>query len=74
MISQIAYYSFLGKPVAAYFGMITFLFLISTAIVGYLNFKGKFIIPFKWHPRLAGATITFALIHIFLILSAYYDY
>jgi hypothetical protein len=74
MIHQIAYHYFLGMPVAAYFGMITFLFLVSAAIVGYLNFRGKFIIPFKWHPRLAIGTLIFAIIHIFLVLSAYYNY
>lgn len=74
MVYQFAYYSFLGRPVAAYFGMIAFLLLLFTATVGYLNFTGRYIIPFRWHPRLAAATIIFAIIHIFLILSAYFNY
>jgi hypothetical protein len=74
MVYQFAYYPILGRPVAAYFGMAAFLFFIATAIVGYLNFKGKYIIPFRWHPRLAISAFIFAVIHIFLILSAYYNY
>jgi hypothetical protein len=74
MIYQIAYYSLLGKPVAIYFGMLAFIFMSATALVGYLNFTGRFVIPFKWHPRLAIATLSCAIIHIFLIMSAYYNY
>lgn len=74
MVYQFAYYSLLGRPVAVYFGMLAFLFMVATATVGYLNFRGKMIVPFKWHPRLAIATLSLAIIHIFLILSAYYNY
>ena len=72
MITQIAYHSILGLPVVAYFGMITLLLLLSTATVGFLNFKMiTNAIPFKWHPRLAAATIIFAIVHAILALSVH---
>lgn len=74
MVAQIAYHTFFGLPVVAYFGMATLIFLLSTATVGFLNFRGDMMIPFKWHPRLAGATIFFAIVHAILALSAYLKY
>jgi hypothetical protein len=74
MISQIAYSQIGGLPVVAYFGSATFLLLLSTATIGFLNFRGNTKIPFKWHPRLAGATIILAIIHVFLALSVYLKY
>jgi len=74
MISQIAYSHIGSLPVIAYFGMATLILLLSTATVGFLNFRGDTRIPFKWHPRLAGATITIAIIHAILALSVYLKY
>lgn len=74
MITQIAYYPVWGLPVVAYLGMVTLLLLLSTATVGFLNFKGNTKIPFKWHPRLAGATITLAVIHAIFALSIHLGY
>jgi hypothetical protein len=74
MIAQIAYHPVLGLPVVAYLGMITFLLLLSTATVGFLNFRGDTKISFKWHPRLAGATILFAIIHAISALSIHLGY
>jgi len=71
MITQIAYHTILGIPVVAYLGMVTLLLLLSTATVGFLNFRGNTKIPFKWHPRLAGTTIAAAVIHAIFALSIY---
>jgi hypothetical protein len=71
MISEIAYHTFFGLPVVAYLGIITLLLLLSTATVGLLNYRGIFLIPFRWHPRLAIATITVAIIHAILASSIY---
>jgi hypothetical protein len=69
MFAQIAYHPFFGLPVVAYLGMLTLLLFIFTASVGYSNFKGKSILPFKWHPRLAVTALIFALIHAIFALS-----
>ncbi len=74
MISQIAYTQIAGLPIVAYLGSLTLLSLLSTALVGFLNFRGNTTIPFKWHPRLAATTITLALIHAFFALSLYLKY
>ena len=74
MIRNIAYSLILGKPLVMYGGILTFLLLIFTATVGALNFKGIAIIPFKWHPRLAIATIIVAIIHAIFGLSIYFNF
>lgn len=74
MISGIAYHLIAGLPVAAYLGMLTFLALILTALVGFLNFRGNTRIPFKWHPRLAAIVIALAIIHAIFALSAYLNF
>jgi hypothetical protein len=71
MVSQIAYYLIAGLPVVAYLGIATLLLLLSTATVGFLNFRGNTKIPFRWHPRLAGATIVLAIIHAIFALSGH---
>ncbi len=76
MISQIAYSHPFGfaLPLVAYLGWLTFLSLLSTATVGFLNFRGRTTISFKWHPRLAATTITLAVIHAVFALSAYLNF
>lgn len=74
MVHNLAYTLFLGKPLIMYGGLLTFLLLLFTATVGALNFKGITIIPFKWHPRLAIATISVAIIHAILGLSIYFNF
>lgn len=71
MLREIATTVILGKPLMLYFGILTFLLLLSTALIGYLNFKGNSIIPFKWHPRIAVTTIIIAIIHAILVISVY---
>ena len=74
MIHNIALTLFLGYPLVMYGGILTLLLLLSTATIGVLNSKGIVTIPFKWHPRLAIATITVALIHGFLGLSIVFNF
>lgn len=74
MVQNIAYTFVFGKPLVMYGGILTMLLLLSTATVGFLNFKGIHIIPFKWHPRLALTTIIIAVIHAILGLSLYFNF
>jgi hypothetical protein len=74
MISQLAFILIFGKPLVMYLGIVTLLLILFTAIVGSLNHKGIRIIPFKWHPVLAGLTILFAFIHGLLGLSINFNF
>lgn len=74
MIHNIALILFLGKPLVMYGGILTFLLLLFTATVGFLNFKGISVIPFKWHPRLAILTIIIAIIHAIFGLSILFNF
>ena len=74
MIHTLALTMFLGKPLVMYGGIFTFLLLLFTATVGFLNFKGITIIPFKWHPRLALTTIIVAIVHGLFGLSVYFNF
>ena len=74
MLTDIAYLSFLGLPLVAWTGILTLLLILFTATIGFLNYKGNHIIPFKWHLWIAALTIGIAFIHIIFILSAYLGY
>lgn len=74
MISNIATMQLLGLPVILYGGILTYLLLLSTFTIGFLNYRGIRVIPFKWHPRLAIATVTVATIHALLGLSLYLNF
>jgi len=74
MISSLAYQPVAGLPLVAYLGIATLILLLSTATVGFLNFRGDTRISFKWHPRLAAATISAAIIHAIFALSAYLNF
>jgi hypothetical protein len=63
MLENISYFLIFGRPLIFYLGILSLTLLVSTAAVGYLNFKGRTKIPFKWHPRLAALTITVVAIH-----------
>jgi len=71
MLRNISYFLIFGRPLIMYLGILTFSSVSFTALVGFLNFKGIRIIPFKWHPRLAAISITLAIIHGALGLLAY---
>jgi hypothetical protein len=74
MVHTLALTLFLGKPLIMYGGILTFLSLLFTAMVGFLNFKGIQTIPFKWHPKLAVLTITIAIFHGILGLSIVFGF
>ena len=57
-----------------YGGIFALLFILFTATVGALNYKGITVVPFRWHPRLAIITILFALIHAFFGLSIWFNF
>ncbi|MBI2330243.1 hypothetical protein HYU94_02550 [Candidatus Daviesbacteria bacterium] len=71
MITAIAYYLILGKPVIFYLGILTYLSFLFTALLGYTYFKGRPILPFAWHPRFAAVSLILATIHGLLGLSLY---
>ncbi|MDP2708852.1 MAG: hypothetical protein Q8O93_02275 [bacterium] len=74
MINALANTLIFGNPLIMYGGILSLLLLLSTAAVGILNYRGIIIIPFKWHPRLAAATIIIALIHALFGLSFYFNF
>jgi thiosulfate reductase cytochrome b subunit len=61
-----------GLPLALYFGIITFLCLLTTALLGFFVLKGLYNIPFRWHMRMAAVTIFFAIIHVLLVILQYF--
>ncbi len=72
MFQEISYALILGKPLIMYLGIFTLLSILATVAVGFMNMRGVTIIPFVWHPRLAGFTICLALIHGALGVLAYF--
>lgn len=71
MLEYITYYQILGKPLIMYLGIFTLSSFLITALIGYTTLRGKPIVPFKWHPRMAAISITLALIHGTLGILAY---
>ena len=74
MVNSLAHIVIFGKPIIVYVGLLTLTLLLTTALVGFLNIKGIHAIPFKWHLRLAAATIIVALFHATLGLSLYFNF
>jgi hypothetical protein len=72
MISSIGHIVIFGLPLAIYFGIITFISLLTIAIIGILVFKGLYNIPFNWHMRMAAVTIFFAVIHVILVIWLFF--
>jgi hypothetical protein len=74
MISQMAYFLLWGKPLIMYGGILTYFFLIFTALAGYMRLRGIMLIPYKWHPRLAVLTIIVASIHALFGLAVFFGF
>jgi len=70
MLSSLAYYPIMGKPLILYLGIITLLSFIITAIIGLMIYKGRKI-PFKIHPTMAGLSLILGITHGTLALSIY---
>jgi hypothetical protein len=72
MLEELTYFLILGKPLVMYLGILTLLAFLFTASIAIMNKKGIHIIPFRWHPRCAGAAILLALVHGLLGMLAYF--
>lgn len=74
ILRTIAYSLIFGKPIIMYSGIITLLSFLFTASISILNVKFNIhTIPFRWHPRMAFISITLAIVHGLLGLSAYFN-
>jgi len=60
-----------GLPLYFYLGILTFIALISTAVLGMLFVKGKYGVTFSHHMILAKITIVIAVIHGVLVAWGY---
>ena len=69
MINQIALTPVFGLQLVAYGGFATYALVIFTALVGYFHYKGKSLIPFSWHSKLAFLTILSGSVHGLMGLS-----
>ncbi|MFC1599944.1 hypothetical protein ACFL3T_02875 [Patescibacteria group bacterium] len=63
MFVQIAIYKILGLSVLVWLGIITYLLLISSAIIGHFVFKGKMKSGLKVHIMISSFTVLFATFH-----------
>ena len=72
MFQEITYYLIFGKPLIMYLGILTLIAFLITASIAVMNMKGIRTIPFRWHPRCAGAAILLALVHGALGILAYF--
>jgi len=61
--TEITFMQILGKPLIFWIGISTISVIFVTAIIGYLIYKGKTKIQFKWHMRLVALSLILALIH-----------
>jgi hypothetical protein len=66
--------AWITPPVIMTAGVILFICLISTAVVGLLIMKGKANIPFTWHVNLARLTIAVALVHASLAMIWFFGW
>jgi len=72
MLNNITYFLIFGKPLIMYLGIITLLSFLITAFIGIFIIKGIGKIPFKLHFIMAAISITLAIIHGTLGVSAYF--
>jgi len=72
-LAKWAYTSFLGHPVIFYLGILTYLSVVSTALIAVLRAKSARMrrIPVKVHRRLAAVAVALATLHGLLALSVY---
>ncbi|OGM01056.1 hypothetical protein A2480_02785 [Candidatus Uhrbacteria bacterium RIFOXYC2_FULL_47_19] len=72
MLIDIAYFSIFGKPLIMYGGIVSLLFLLLTAVASKLTWKGKRLMSYQTHVRLAYLTVALVLLHGSLGLSLYF--
>jgi len=63
MFNSIIFYQILGIPLIIIGGIITFLFFLATALVGYFGVKGRIKNHYKIHTTLAVISIILGFIH-----------
>ncbi|MBS3814288.1 hypothetical protein KGY58_05385 [Candidatus Bipolaricaulota bacterium] len=71
IIRQISYTYFLGFPVIAYVGILTYVLLVLTSLTMILNRKRLTRFPLKYHSRLALLTFLSASVHAVMAISLY---
>jgi hypothetical protein len=71
MLSDIAFFSILGKPLIMYGGVLTFLLMLFTGAIPSLQKKWPAKFNFKSHVLMARITIALALFHGVLGFSIY---
>ncbi len=68
---SLAFYLILGKPLIVWGGITTFILLILTALSSQLKIRQKLHLGPKTHQYLAYATITVAIMHAILGITAF---
>jgi len=70
-ILRFAYTTFLGIPMIAWLGIVTYAVLFLTALLQVLKVRKKIKFSFKAHKTMAFITIVFATIHGLLVMFTY---
>lgn len=74
MISEIAYTILFSKSLIFWLGIITYLAFVFTALISVMQKKGKRILGFKWHSRMAYIALALATLHGIFGLSVYFNF
>ncbi|MFP4461278.1 MAG: hypothetical protein ACOC34_06005 [Thermotogota bacterium] len=70
-ILQFAYMTFLGMPMIAWLGIITYILLFFTILLQVLKIKKKIKFSFKAHKTMAYITLVLATVHGLLVMFTY---
>jgi len=70
-ILRFAYTTFLGIPMIAWLGIVTYAVLFLTALLKVLKVRKKIKFSFKAHKTMAFITIVFATVHGLLVVFTY---
>ena len=70
-ILRFAYTTFLGMPMIAWLGIVTYVLLFLTALLQVLKLKKKIKFSFNAHKTMAYITIVFATVHGLLVMLTY---
>lgn len=71
MFQEISYYLIAGIPFVVYLGIVSFIFLFSSATVAMLRRNGKTKLSVQWHFRFAYLALLFGIIHLPLGIFSY---
>ncbi|MFA5855990.1 MAG: hypothetical protein WC867_01430 [Candidatus Pacearchaeota archaeon] len=70
MFENVTYYMILGKPLSFYLGILTFIFMISAALIPFFQKKGVKWASYTLHVRLAIIAVMLGIIHGGLLILA----